>query len=231
MITCPNCKYQNPDGTHYCLRCNVNLGDTAPKDSAGRPQYLVERPFSRPARRPRWLGGWRYDLLSGLKGRVLELGVRRGPNFAYYPSDVQVVVTDAYASMIEGARDAYPRFKQGMAISLADAQRLPFADHSFDGIVATLVFCSIPDPVRALSEVARVLRPGGRFYSIDHVRCAQPVVGKIMDVLAPLWKTVTYGCNLNRRTEDILQASGFQVRERRTALAGIMRWLISEPSR
>jgi SAM-dependent methyltransferase len=231
MITCPNCKHRNPEGTRYCQRCNVNLGDAAPKDSAGRPQYSGEAPFSRPQRRPARLGGWRYDLLGGLRGRVLELGVRRGPNFAYYPPDVQVVVTDAYASMIQDARDAFPRFKQGIALSLADAQRLPFADDTFDAVIATLVFCSIPDPVQALAEVSRVLRPGGRFYSIDHVRCDQPVVGALMDLVAPLWKAVTYGCNLNRRTEEVLRASGFRVHERRTALAGIMRWLISEPSR
>ncbi len=191
--------------------------------------FMADRPFVRPAHRPRWLGGWRYDLLNDVHGRVLELGVRRGPNFAYYPPDVQVVVTDAYADMIKGAQEAFPRLRQGLALSLADAQRLPFADQSFDAVVATLVFCSIPDPVRALGEVARVLRPGGRFYSIDHMRCDQPIVGFLMGVLAPAWKAVTYGCNLNRRTEDILRASGFTIRERRTAVAGIMRWLISEP--
>jgi SAM-dependent methyltransferase len=231
MITCPICKHQNPESARYCQRCNVNLGDAAPKDPAGRPQYSGDnRPFARPPRRPRWIAGWRYDLLNGVHGRVLELGARRGPNFAFYHHDARVVVTDAYASMIQGAHDAYPRFRQGMAISLADAQRLPFADHSFDAVVATLVFCSIPDPVRALAEVARVLRPGGRFYSIDHVRSEQPILGALMDLAAPLWKRVTFGCNLNRRTEEILRASGFEIRERRTAAAGIMRWLITEPT-
>jgi SAM-dependent methyltransferase len=229
MITCPNCGSENPDSARYCKRCGVNLGDAAPKDATGRPQYQLPGLLSRPARRPRWLAGWRYDLLSDVHGRVLELGVRNGPNFAYYPVDALVIATDVDASMIVGARGLFPHFRQGLALSLADAQRLPFADHSFDAVVATLVFCSIPDPDRALAEVARVLRPGGRFYNIDHVRCDQPLIGALMDVAAPAWKAVTFGCNLNRHTEDILCAAGFTVRERRTALAGIMRWLISEP--
>src|SRR5579871_3336839 len=126
--------------------------------------------LSRPARRPGGRSGWRYDLLGSLYGRVLELGVRDGPNFQYYPPDVKVVATDVEAETMQGARYIFRRFRQGLALSLADAQRLPFANASFDAVVETLVFCSIPDPQRALVEIARVLKPGGRFYSIDHVR-------------------------------------------------------------
>src|SRR6185369_16122063 len=135
---------------------------------------------------------------------VLELGVRSGRNFRFYPPGVQVVATDVEASAISGARQAFPGFSQGLALSLADAQRLPFADQSFDTVVATLVFCSVSDPVRALGEVARVLRPGGRLYTIDHVRCEQPILGGLMDAIAPVWKFASGGCNLNRRTEEVM---------------------------
>jgi ubiquinone/menaquinone biosynthesis C-methylase UbiE len=114
-------------------------------------------------------------------------------------------------------------------LSLADAQWLPFADASFDAVVATLVFCSIPDPAQAFKEVARVLKPGGRFYSIEHVRGDPPLLGKVMDILTPAWKVCTGGCNLNRHTESLLRASGFAVLERRAALAGVMRYIIAAP--
>jgi len=185
--------------------------------------------LARPARRPVGRSGWRYDLLGNLCGRVLELGVRDGPNFQFYPPDVKVVATDIDQETMQGARRIFRRFRQGLALSLADAQCLPFADASFDAVVETLVFCSIPDPQRALAEIARVLKPGGRFYSIDHVRADQPFLGGFQDLIAPIWKVASGGCNVNRRTEDTLQAAGYHIQERRQSMAGIMRWIISEP--
>src|SRR5215218_9076646 len=94
MIRCPNCSHLNPEGTRYCQRCNVNLGDAVPKDGQGRPRYSSARMLSRPAKRPTMLLGWRYDLLAELHGLALELGVRNGPNFRFYPPGVRVVATD-----------------------------------------------------------------------------------------------------------------------------------------
>lgn len=185
--------------------------------------------LSRPAKRPTWFLGWRYDLLADVHGRVLEIGARSGSNFRFYQPDTRVVATDVDANALKGTRGLFTRFAQGIALSAADAQHLPFADHSFNAVVSTLVFCSIPDPVRALGEIARVLRPDGRLYTIDHVRCEQPMIGALMDALTPAWKVVAGGCHLNRRTEAILQASGFTIHKRRTALAGVLRLFVSEP--
>ncbi|MCC7452382.1 MAG: methyltransferase domain-containing protein [Anaerolineae bacterium] len=231
LIRCPNCQTENPEGTRYCRRCNVNLGDAAPKDTQGRPLYTTRHRLSRPARRPTWFLGWRYDLLADVHGRVLELGVRNGPNFRFYQPDTRVVATDVDANTLKGTRRLFARFAQGIALSAADAQRLPFADHSFDAVVSTLVFCSIPDPARALGEIARVLRPGGRLYTIDHVRSDQPVIGAILDALTPTWKIFAGGCHLNRRTADTLRDSGFMIHSQRTALGGVLRMFISEPPR
>jgi SAM-dependent methyltransferase len=220
MIRCANCSHENPEGTRYCQRCGINLGD------AMRPPYL-----SRPAKRPGMLSGWRYDLLANVQGRVLEMGVRDGPNFPFYPPDVKVVATDVDIDSIQGAKNLFPRFRQGIALSLADAQQLPFAASSFDAVVTTLVFCSIPNPQRALSEVARVLKPGGHFFTIDHVRCDQPIIGALQDLFASPWKVMTGGCNLNRQTEDIFRSAGYTIKQRREALAGIMRWIVAEPPR
>jgi len=232
MIRCPNCQAENPEGARYCRRCNVNLGDAAPKDAQGRPQYITTgHRLSRPAKRPTWFLGWRYDLLADVHGRVLEIGARSGPNFRFYQPDTRVVATDVDASALKGTRRLFTRFAQGIALSAADAQHLPFANHSFDAVVSTLVFCSIPDPVLALGEIARVLRPGGRLYTIDHVRSDQPVIGGIMDALTPTWKILAGGCHLNRNTEDTLRESGFTIHQRRAALGGVLRMFVSEPPR
>src|SRR5258708_20170616 len=135
MIRCVNCSHENPEGTRYCQRCGINLGD------AIRPSYLC-----RPTKRPGMLSGWRYDLLANVQGRVLEMGVRDGPNFRFYPPDVSVVATDVDIDSIQGAKQLFPRFMQGITLSLADAQRLPFAASTFDAVATTLSFSTIPNP-------------------------------------------------------------------------------------
>jgi ubiquinone/menaquinone biosynthesis C-methylase UbiE len=175
------------------------------------------------------LNGWRYDLLADVRGSVLEIGVRSAPNFRFYGPDTKVVATDIDINAMYNARRIRWRFSPRIVLSLADAQRLPFATASFDAVVATLVFCSIPDPSQAFKEVARVLKPDGRFYSIEHVRGEPPLLGKAMDFLTPAWKACSGGCNLNRHTESVLRSSGFEIVERRAALAGVMRYLIAAP--
>ncbi len=173
---------------------------------------------------------WRADLVRGLTGRVLELGVRNGPNFAHYPTDIQLVATDVTAASMRGARQHFRGLRQGFGLSVADAQCLPFADASFDTVVATLVFCSIPNPGLALAEIRRVLKPHGELRTIDHVRSPQPVIGAVMDILAPAYKVVAQGCNLNRRTEDVLRSAGYTIQQQRRAIGGIMRLFIAIPS-
>jgi ubiquinone/menaquinone biosynthesis C-methylase UbiE len=175
------------------------------------------------------MAGWRYDLLSHVSGRVLEIGARSGANYPYYRADARVVISDVDATNLGEAIEKFSRFPAGLEITLADAQHLPFADGSFDAVVATLVFCSIPDPSSALKEIARVLRPGGRLYSIDHQRSRWEAIGVIQDIFHPAWYVMTGGCNLNRHIEGIIHAAEFQILDRRTALGGIMRWFISEP--
>src|SRR3954469_247894 len=116
-IRCPHCSKLNPEGTRYCQQCGINLGDAAPKDSRGRPRYGTAHFLARPAQRPRRFDGWRYDLLADLHGRVLELGIRRGPNFRFYPPDVKVVATDVDPVTMQGARNLFPHFAQGIALS------------------------------------------------------------------------------------------------------------------
>jgi ubiquinone/menaquinone biosynthesis C-methylase UbiE len=186
-------------------------------------------PLCRTPHRPTRLAGWRYDLLAEVSGLVLELGARSGANYAYYRPEAQVVVSDVTALGMGEAIQNFVRFPAGLELTLADAQALPFADNSFDAVVATLVFCSIPDPGTALREIARVLKPGGRLHTIDHMRSRVPVIGAVQDVLHPLWYALSGGCHLNRRTEAILRSAQFQILERRTALAGILRWFVSIP--
>jgi ubiquinone/menaquinone biosynthesis C-methylase UbiE len=90
--------------------------------------------------------------------------------------------------------------------------RVPVGDGSVDTVVVGLMFCSVPDPDRALEEIKRVLRPGGTLRFVEHVRDAEGTLrARIQDALNPAWKVVSGGCNANRRTADLVRSLGFEI--------------------
>ena len=153
--------------------------------------------------------GWRQSLLAGARGRVLEVGVGTGKNLPYYPADTQVTAIDFSPTMIARARERRDAYGiENIDLQEMDVQNLDFADRSFDTVVSTCVFCSVPLPVAGLRELHRVLKPGGRMLMLEHVRSEKPVTGFLMDILNPL-PLYIYGANINRRTIENLRAAGF----------------------
>jgi len=120
---------------------------------------------------------WRRLLWNLVDGRrVLELGVGTGKNIPFYPQHADIISIDISARMLDVARGRAARFGSTVTLQLADAQALPFDDDSFDSIVGTFVFCSIPDPRAALAEAVRVLRPGGQLLLLEHVLSRRPIL-------------------------------------------------------
>lgn len=141
-------------------------------------------------------------------GSILEVGVGTGANMRHYPPGAKMTAIDISDRMLEKARARAERKHVTVDLRLMDAQHLDFADGVFDAVVATCVFCSVPDPVAGLREVLRVLRPGGRALLLDHVRSGNPVVGKVMDLMNPIAVRIS-GANINRRTVENVRAAGF----------------------
>ncbi|RQG99069.1 class I SAM-dependent methyltransferase [Natrarchaeobius oligotrophus] len=142
----------------------------------------------------------REYLARDLSGRVLEIGAGDGAMFPYVAGeDVEYHAIEPDPHMrrraVEAARDG------DLAVDLRDAraESLPYPDESFDVVLASLVFCTIADPDAALEEAARVLRPGGEFRFLEHVR-AGGWRGRGQDLLDPLWTRAAGGCHLNRET-------------------------------
>ena len=152
----------------------------------------------------------RRRLLSAAHGRVLEVGAGTGANLPLYPPQAHVVATEYDDSMARQARKRLNKAPAPVQLLLADAQALPFADASFDTVVGTLVFCTIAEPLLALGEVRRVLRPGGRLLLLEHVRW-ENAFGRLQDGLTPLWKRFAHGCHLDRRTLETVRMAGFEV--------------------
>lgn len=156
------------------------------------------------------LGSARRELVGSARGRVLEIGAGTGANLSHYPGDIQVVLTEPDAHMAKRLRA-----KSGELPAVeASADALPFPDESFDTVVATLVFCSVPDVPAALREVRRVLVPGGSLLFLEHVRGQQgSKLERWQDRVNPSWRAIACGCNCNRDFLGYLSAAGFAVDE------------------
>lgn len=143
-------------------------------------------------------------------GRVLEIGAGTGFNFSYYPEDANVVATEPDPFML---RKAEPRATDhGIDLRRAPAERLPFPEGSFDTVVATGVFCSVDDPPRALSEVHRVLRPGGTLRFSEHVRRERPLRRLMQRAFDPIHHRL-FRCHIGRDTIRLMREAGFQLQD------------------
>lgn len=154
---------------------------------------------------------WReklWALVEGLRG--LEVGVGTGKNMPHWPKGTQMAAIDLTPGMLEIARRRAKRLGLTANLRLGDVQALDFPDASFDIAVATFVFCSVPDPMLGLWELARVVRPGGQVLLLEHMRSANPILGALMDFVNPLVVRLM-GANINRRTVENVRAAGLQI--------------------
>lgn len=173
---------------------------------------------------------WRQVLWSRVRGpRVLEVGVGTGKNIPYYPKTAQVMAIDLSPGMLERARAKAAKDGYTVDLRLMDTQHLDFPDATFDTVVSTFVFCSVPDAIRGLQEVCRVTKPGGQILLLEHMRGSNPIISKIMDLLNPLVVRVM-GANINRGTVENARAAGLTiVRIDDLALGGIVKLIEAMP--
>jgi ubiquinone/menaquinone biosynthesis C-methylase UbiE len=156
----------------------------------------------------------RRRLISDLRGRVLEIGCGTGLNFAHYHPQTEVVAIEPFAPFRDYAVQQTRGQVAPIRVQEGDAQQLAFADNQFDAVVGTLVFCSIPNPGRALTEIRRVAKPGAHLRLLEHVRHDRPLLSLLQDAANPLWRFCDgSGCNLNRRTLQTLQQGGCTIEQ------------------
>jgi len=168
-----------------------------------------------------------WDQVQG--GRVLEVGVGTGRNLPYYPAQSRVVAIDLSPGMLRRAVKRAERLGRQVDFILADAQRLPFRDGSFDTVTATCVFCSVPDPVQGLRELGRVSRREGSTLLLEHVRARNPLLGKVMDWMNPIAVRMS-GANINRRTVENVRLAGLAVEREDSFMMSIVKMLRARPA-
>lgn len=160
--------------------------------------------------------GHRERAVAGLRGPIVEIGFGSGLNVPLYPSDVETVY--AIDPSAVGRKLAAKRVSESpVPIEFVglDGQQLPLGDESVDGALSTFTLCTIPDAIRALREVRRVLRPGGRFHFLEHGLCPEPATARWQHRLNGFQQRVAAGCHLDRPIDRLVSDAGFEIHELR----------------
>jgi ubiquinone/menaquinone biosynthesis C-methylase UbiE len=158
------------------------------------------------------LGEHRRAVLASASGDVLEIGGGTGANLQYYGDTVRsLTIVEPEKPMLRRLEQHIEQSGRQAKALRAPAEDLPFNDASFDAIVSTLVLCTVDDVPRALRELCRVLRPGGKLLFIEHVRSDDEKLARTQDRMLPINVRIGHGCHPNRRTLDSIRDAGFEI--------------------
>lgn len=163
------------------------------------------------------------------RGKVLEVGVGTGKNLRFYSPDVEVTGIDFSPGMLKKAK----RRAQGLpnvTLYEMDVQNLGFPDDSFDTIIATCVFCSVPDPVKGFQELRRVCKPDGQLIFLEHIRSSNRFLGLMMDFFNPLAVRMI-GANINRETLENIKKAEIDLVQVDTVGMEIVKLIIAKPNK
>ena len=172
---------------------------------------------------PRWRKKVQNELLGPL---VLEVGIGTGKNIPYHHPQWNVIAFDISEGMLSKIE---PKQRDNINLLQMDTEQLGFPINTFDSVFDTFVFCSVPKPVDGLQEIYRVLKPGGRFVALEHMRPESEFAGTLFDFVDPLTVAVS-GAHVNRHTEENIRKAGFKISEVRYLLTSVVRLIVAEKS-
>jgi ubiquinone/menaquinone biosynthesis C-methylase UbiE len=173
-----------------------------------------------------FFGDGRAWACSQARGQVLEIAIGTGRNLPFYPANVQITGIEISPAMLKIASQRTQSLGRQVELVGGDAQALPFPDQRFDSVVCTISLCSIPDERQTIAEVWRVLRPGGCFIALEHVRSANPIIRGLERLLEPL-AVRTQADHLLREPVETVQEAGFSIEYLKRLKLGIVERLIA----
>ncbi len=169
------------------------------------------------AMRQSQLAKYRRAVVPAARGRVLEIGIGSGLNLPLYGGNVEAVIgLDPSERLLAMARRRAAEAGVATELTQGSAMAIPLADHAVDAVVMTWSLCSVTDPLAALAEMRRVLKPGGWLFFVEHGLSPEPSVAKWQHRLTPLWCHIAGGCHLDRKVDDLLRGAGFDIAELHT---------------
>ncbi|MFK7913324.1 MAG: class I SAM-dependent methyltransferase [Pseudomonadales bacterium] len=159
----------------------------------------------------------RERYVSQAVGKVLEIGIGSGLNLPHYTAQVTSITgIDPAAALTAKAAERAAAIAAPVEVLGVSGEQMPCENQSFDTVVCTWTLCSIPEPEKAVSEMRRVLRPGGKLLFVEHGRSDEAGVARWQRRIEPLWKKLAGGCHLTRRPEELLSAGGFTIGQTHT---------------
>jgi ubiquinone/menaquinone biosynthesis C-methylase UbiE len=163
---------------------------------------------------------YREHIVPQARGTVLEVGVGSGLNLPFYGRDVdRLYALDPSRDLLRMTRRKMAAARFHIELIAESAELLPLADQSIDTVVTTFTVCSIGEPLQALREMRRVLKPGGTLLFAEHGLAPELSVQRWQHRLNPLWHRISGGCNLDRKTDALIAAAGFNITEITTEYA------------
>lgn len=168
---------------------------------------------------------WRRKLFSQATGDILEVAAGTGSNTRYYPPKSSIVLTDLSPAMLAIAKNRVDRLHRKIQTVIADAEQLPFTDRVFDTVCSSLSTCTFTDPLKALKEMKRVIKPGGKILLFEHGRGFPSWIGRWQDRKATAHYQL-YGCRLNQVPETVVEKAGLKIKSVERHLFGIFRSII-----
>jgi ubiquinone/menaquinone biosynthesis C-methylase UbiE len=172
--------------------------------SAGFYDLLAWGPERRWAPRKR-------ELFANMRGKVLFVAVGTGQDIPFFPPGRDIVGIDISPRMLAKARNRAARYRGSLELRVMDVHALEFPDRSFDQVVTSCTFCSVPDPTAGLVALRRVLKPGGELYMFEHTGSRIFPFSLMLDLMTPLWKPI--GPEMNRDTVANVARAGFEIRD------------------
>ena len=154
-------------------------------------------------------GTAKHRLFAKMKGRCLMVAAGTGNDFLHFPPGLNITAIDISRGMVERAARRATTYDGALDVRVMDVQALEFPDATFDGIATAATFCSVPDPLRGLRELYRVLKPGGQLLMFEHVRSRFGPVALFQDLMTPLTRRI--GPDMNRDTVSNVVRAGFEL--------------------
>jgi ubiquinone/menaquinone biosynthesis C-methylase UbiE len=190
--------------------------DREAEERGGTPMDFYERwilpPILDLVMRRKDLTKYRRTAVAAARGRVLEIGVGSGLNFPLYGREVEFVYgIDPSPRLLSIARRRAAASGIPVELLLGSATAIPLADNAVDTVVMTWTLCSIPEPLAALREMRRVLKPDGNLCFVEHGLSPEPGVERWQHRLTPAWRRLAGGCHLDRKMDDLIRQAGFDL--------------------